>query len=591
MSAPQTRPSQIGSRDEPIKILDDDLSQPEAPRLLPSTLTVEKEPDEFHENAALLVLPPITFTRRPLPSLDTAEREPKLYWSHELYWSIPACKPVTVTYCRTLEESEAAARRLWQRERLLGFDMEWKPQFHKKPAEQAPGPLTVRDIKENASLIQLACESEIVIFHIAAHAGYSRHQLVAPSLRKLLESPAVTKTGVAIMNADAVRLRKYLGINPRGLFELSHLYKVIEYGDVRGEDPEASEADLAHSRGFKKLVALKKQVEEHLGLPLSKGQVRTSNWSRPVDLTPAQIKYAADDAYAGYMLFRVMNEKRKLMVPRPPIPAHAEQKIPTKTVAEVQKMAATEKENEPPHGDRATDYVSKTSIETEHDADETVFETSEDTNAFKRPRIHQADVQPVLLASIPVPAPRQVIVQQQQHHSISDKTSTKSSPQESAQPSINSHAVSANSETALSDKRAYDSTDRTMRQVFSALRSLNIQLANKLGKKTEEIAPEHILKHLAATRPESAKHIDNDTTIQCRELIRCCHLVGKDLFEFIKRYTPSIEDPREEASATRTRIEDCRSEDVTTNLNPPSYEGKGKRPLSSSLRDLTLEPA
>lgn len=64
------------------------------------------------------------------------------------------------------------------------------------------------------------------------------------------------------------------------------------------------------------------QVEFHLGLPLGKGPVRTSNWSKP--LNQDQRTYAADDAYAGFMLYHRMNAKRMAMDPTPPLPLFAE---------------------------------------------------------------------------------------------------------------------------------------------------------------------------------------------------------------------------------------------------------------------------
>jgi ribonuclease D len=71
-----------------------------------------------------------------------------------------------------------------------------------------------------------------------------------------------------------------------------------------------------------KLVSLAQLVEKHLGLPLYKGEVRTSNWSRP--LLESQINYAAGDAYAGFMLYHCMNAKRLDMKPAPPLPIHAD---------------------------------------------------------------------------------------------------------------------------------------------------------------------------------------------------------------------------------------------------------------------------
>jgi ribonuclease D len=70
------------------------------------------------------------------------------------------------------------------------------------------------------------------------------------------------------------------------------------------------------------MVGLARQVEQHLELPLYKGKVRTSNWSKP--LSQEQITYAAGDAYAGLMLYHYLNYKRLQMTPTPPLPVHAD---------------------------------------------------------------------------------------------------------------------------------------------------------------------------------------------------------------------------------------------------------------------------
>ena len=83
--------------------------------------------------------------------------------------------------------------------------------------------------------------------------------------------------GVAI-KADCTRLRKFLGIDTQGIFELSHLYKLVKY----------SSEDVKKIN--KTLVSLAQQVQEHLQLPLAKGDVRMSDWSNTQDLTYEQTR-------------------------------------------------------------------------------------------------------------------------------------------------------------------------------------------------------------------------------------------------------------------------------------------------------------
>ncbi|KAI9685940.1 MAG: hypothetical protein M1820_010718 [Bogoriella megaspora] len=211
------------------------------------------------------------------------------YWTHELYRSTQG-QEVKVYYCRTLVESERVAM-MFANEPALGLDLEWKPRGS-------------RGIKQNISLIQLACEDKIGLFHVALHDGRSTNKLLAPSLRKIIESPKI-KAGVAIVNADGHRLRKYMKLTPCGLLELSHLHKIVKFADR----PEMIN---------RKLISLASLVHMHLGKPLFKGKVRTSDWTQPLD--EDQIRYSAADAYAGYRLFRTLDMKRLKLSPVPDLP-------------------------------------------------------------------------------------------------------------------------------------------------------------------------------------------------------------------------------------------------------------------------------
>lgn len=180
------------------------------------------------------------------------------YWQYTLYQG-PKGEKVKVHYCKSKETTERIAR-LFLDEKIVGFDIEWKPGASAKDG-----------IKKNVALIQLASEERIALFHIARYSkGNSIEDLVAPSLRQVLESPNITKVGVSI-KSDCTRLRRYMDIQSRGLFELSHLYKLVKFstGDVKKIN--------------KLLVTLAQQVEEHLLLPLWKGDVRGSDWSEDLD--------------------------------------------------------------------------------------------------------------------------------------------------------------------------------------------------------------------------------------------------------------------------------------------------------------------
>jgi ribonuclease D len=205
---------------------------------------------------------------------------------------------VKVLYSNNKAKSEEILQQFLD-EPVVGFDMEW-PCF---PGQNPP-------LQKRIGLIQIASEDKIALIHLGLHAGKTTDEIVAPSLRKLIESPKIAKTGVGILGADFARLRRFFGLKPQGAFELSHLDRLVRF------------AYIPHLLNTK-MISLANLVENHFGLPLAKGPVRTSNWSRP--LNDEQKKYAASDAYAGFMLFHCMNAKRLALTPVPSLPIFAEQ--------------------------------------------------------------------------------------------------------------------------------------------------------------------------------------------------------------------------------------------------------------------------
>ncbi|GJN75319.1 Werner syndrome helicase [Purpureocillium lilacinum] len=271
------------------------------------------------------------------------------YWSHTLYRRVTplgGVEKVRVHYCTSRHTMEHVCRKYFLGEPVLGLDLEWLPY-----ASRAAGP------RENVSLIQVASPGRIGLFHVAmfsdagsaaerrralsskgtasSSASTSRKasdDLVAPTFRSIMEDPAVSKVGVHVQG-DCTRLSNYLGVRPRGVFELSHLYKQVKYSAARTP------------RLINKIpVALSTQVEECLRLPLYKGDsVRSSNWMRP--LNSEQLLYSASDAYAGIQLYYVLEGRRMELDPCPPRPHHAELGLPIPYV-----------ESEPESDDSSQEY-------------------------------------------------------------------------------------------------------------------------------------------------------------------------------------------------------------------------------------------
>ena len=255
------------------------------------------------------------------------------YWRYSLY-EHPTKGKVKVHYCKSKETTERTAQ-LFLGKDVVGFDIEWKPQ-----AQATDG------LKKNVSLIQLASEERIALFHIARYPkGETVDDFLAPTLKSIMEDPNISKVGVSV-KSDCTRLRKFMGIESRGLFELSHLYKLVKLfpSNVKKID--------------KRLVSLAQQVEEHLQLPLWKGEVRSSDWS--TDLNYQQMQYAASDSYAGLQLYLTMESKRMALDPTPPRPHHAELNLPI-SLASGQIVDAS---------DEAEDTTEKTECEEAQDPSE-----------------------------------------------------------------------------------------------------------------------------------------------------------------------------------------------------------------------------
>jgi hypothetical protein len=281
------------------------VKAPNAPRTVTDRDGSHVQEDGAHDNGIEVVDENNTLSYQiPEEKLRAAMLAPPKtrasYWSAKLYEG-PEGEAIHTHYCRSMEVAERVAQ-YFLKEKVVGFDIEWKPWG------------SPTSIKHNASLIQLACEDRIALFHIALFSGTEVEQLMPPSLKAVLESPDICKVGVAI-KGDFKRLEKYLGIQAQGVFELSRLHNLVEWYEV---DP---------SKVSKKLVGLAAQVLQHLQLPLYKGEplenapetkssVRESNWSLPLDLQ--QIHYAAADAYAGFRLYHVLEWKRTRLRPTPP---------------------------------------------------------------------------------------------------------------------------------------------------------------------------------------------------------------------------------------------------------------------------------
>lgn len=234
----------------------------------PAILVVEEPAQPPKETAPCK--PPVSDLAYQIPenifqkAREAREGQPESFWSYSLYRGPNEDgildQKVKVHYCTSSHTTERVLKQYFMQEKVLGFDLEW-----------AENSTKAQGARRNVSLVQLASPSRIALFHLALYP--KGDTLVAPLLKQIMEDPNITKCGVWI-KGDCTRLRTFLGINSRGSFELSHLYKLVKYSPT-GQ----------HELVDKKLVSLASQVQDCLKLPLFKGQVRTSDWSQPLNMS------------------------------------------------------------------------------------------------------------------------------------------------------------------------------------------------------------------------------------------------------------------------------------------------------------------
>lgn len=259
-------------------------------------------------------------------AVKAVEGTPESFWSYAMYrrpsgdeGGREAEEKVTVHYCKSAHTAERVCQQYFLNEKVIGFDLEWSVEGYKTASPQ-----------KNVSLVQLASQSRVALLHVALFPNKSH--LVPPTLKRIMEDPEITKTGVWI-KGDCTRLRKYLGIESRGVFELSHLFRQVKY-------TRNGRHDLINKR----LVSLADQVKETMHLPMFKGQdVRSSDWSKALAMD--QIVYSASDAYAAVHLYAMLNHQREKLDPMPPLPFHVEHNQPIPLAPGLESSSSDEAEN------------------------------------------------------------------------------------------------------------------------------------------------------------------------------------------------------------------------------------------------------
>jgi len=167
---------------------------------------------------------------------------------------------ILVTDEQTAEQAVAEMRK----EQVLGFDTESRPAF-RKGNYYLP------------SLIQIGTTERVYIFLL--------NKMAFPEcLKSVFEDPTILKSGVAVRD-DVKDLKKVAHFEPRGFIDLGVVALNLKLD----------------THGLRNLAA------KFLGIRISKS-ARCTNWANP-RLTPAQINYAATDAWISRELFLAMNRE------------------------------------------------------------------------------------------------------------------------------------------------------------------------------------------------------------------------------------------------------------------------------------------
>ncbi len=167
--------------------------------------------------------------------------------------------PGEITLVDTPEMARIALREL-TRARVVGFDTETRPSFH-------------RGHMHNVALMQLSTDDHCFLFRLNILG-------ISEPLRKFLEDPEIIKIGLSVHDDFSVMRRLVDDLDPQGFIDLQEYVKFFHINDI----------------SLQKIYAIVFREK------ISKNQ-RLTNWEAPV-LTEQQQRYAAIDAWACLRLYR-----------------------------------------------------------------------------------------------------------------------------------------------------------------------------------------------------------------------------------------------------------------------------------------------
>jgi ribonuclease D len=153
---------------------------------------------------------------------------------------------------------------------MVGFDTESKPTF-------AAG-----DVSKGPHVVQFALPDKAYLFQLHQPEGYA-------FLLELLQSAQLIKVGFGL-KSDRSHIFNKLGVRLSGVVDLNTLFSMD---------------------GYKKEMGVRTAVGLIFNQRFAKSRkITTSNWAQ-VQLTPQQMLYAANDAYAALKVLKALDRLRE----------------------------------------------------------------------------------------------------------------------------------------------------------------------------------------------------------------------------------------------------------------------------------------
>ena len=153
---------------------------------------------------------------------------------------------------------------------IVGFDTESRPTF------------VVGDVSEGPHVVQFALHEKAYLFQLHRAEGH-------PFLLELLQSEQLVKVGFGL-RSDRGHILAKLGVHFNAVVDLNTVFSM---------------------KGYHKEMGVRAAVALVLNQRFAKSRhVTTSNWSQP-QLSPRQMIYAANDAYAALKVLEALDIPRE----------------------------------------------------------------------------------------------------------------------------------------------------------------------------------------------------------------------------------------------------------------------------------------